>query len=508
LEKTSGLAKDLNAQDENSLPPESGWRFGRLGLWIGPMLFALQVYLSPLPLQPGGNEVVAVALWMLIWWISEAVPLPVTALLPIVLFSLTGVMSLDEALAPYSSKIVYLFFGGFLLALGLERHDLHKRIALLIIRAVGVSPPRMILGFMLSTAILSMWISNTATAVMMLPMALSCLQLIYQDQPASDLPNRDAKHFSTALVLGIAFSASIGGMGTVIGTPPNLVMRGYFENTLGIEVSFFQWMIWAMPVMLVILVATYILLTFVIFPCHRFKLDRAEQVFAAERERLGAISVAQWRMLAVFATTALLWMSSGFLRPLLPVLPLTGKPIPLTDEVIAIVAAIALFVIPGDKRDKRALLDWQSTTRLPWGILLLFGGGLSLAGGLEKTGVIQALSDFVQQMAGGQIILLLVLLVALAIYLTEVMSNVALVQVLVPVVAAVALGLDLNPLFFAVPTTLASSCAFMLPMATPPNAIVFATGHVTVRQMIRAGFWLNAVSLLVVILGAILLLPR
>ncbi|HAC89396.1 MAG TPA: anion transporter, partial [Planctomycetaceae bacterium] len=287
-----------------------------------------------------------------------------------------------------------------------------------------------------------------------------------------------------------------------------LVMRGYFENSLGIEVPFFQWMIWAMPVMLVILVATYILLTFVIFPCHRFKLDRAEQVFAAERERLGASSGAQWRMLAVFATTALLWMSSGFLRPFLPELPLTGKPIPLTDEVIAIVAAIALFVIPGEQRDKRALLDWQSTTRLPWGILLLFGGGLSLAGGLEKTGVIQALSDVVQQMAGGQILLLLVLLVTLAIYLTEVMSNVALVQVLVPVVAAVALGLDLNPLYLAVPTTLASSCAFMLPMATPPNAIVFATGHVTVRQMIRAGFWLNAVSLLVIVLGAILLLPR
>ncbi len=201
-------------------------------------------------------------------------------------------------------------------------------------------------------------------------------------------------------------------------------------------------------------------------------------------------------------------MSSGFLRPFLPELPLTGKPIPLTDEVIAIVAAIALFVIPGEQRDKRALLDWQSTTRLPWGILLLFGGGLSLAGGLEKTGVIQALSDVVQQMAGGQILLLLVLLVTLAIYLTEVMSNVALVQVLVPVVAAVALGLDLNPLYLAVPTTLASSCAFMLPMATPPNAIVFATGHVTVRQMIRAGFWLNAVSLLVIVLGAILLLPR
>lgn len=217
---------------------------------------------------------------------------------------------------------------------------------------------------------------------------------------------------------------------------------------------------------------------------------------------------AQWRMLMVFAVTALLWMSSGVLRSLLPILPLTGKPVPLTDEVIAIAASIALFVIPGDQRHGGALLDWQSTTRLPWGILLLFGGGLSLASGLEKAGVIQALSDNVQQLAGGHVVLLLILLVIMSISLTEVMSNVALVQVLVPVVAAVALGLDLNPLFFAVPTTLASSCAFMLPMATPPNAIVFATGHVTVRQMIRAGFWMNAVSLIAVLLGALALLPR
>lgn len=488
--------------------PFGGRQVERLGLLLGPLLFVLLITGSPLSLPPGGNEVVAVALWMLVWWIFESVPLPVTALLPIVLFSLTGVMTLDEALAPYSSKIVYLFFGGFLLALGLEKHGLHKRIALLIINAVGNSPPRIILGFMLSTAALSMWISNTATAVMMLPMALSCLQLIYQDQPPDDLPDLDAKRFSTALVLGIAFSASIGGMGTLIGTPPNLVMRGYFENSLGIEVPFFQWMFWAMPVMLVVLAAAYFLLTFVIFPCHRFELDRAELVFRRERQQLGSMTGAQWRMLMVFAVTALLWMSSGVLRSLLPILPLTGKPVPLTDEVIAIAASIALFVIPGDQRHGGALLDWQSTTRLPWGILLLFGGGLSLASGLEKAGVIQALSDNVQQLAGGHVVLLLILLVIMSISLTEVMSNVALVQVLVPVVAAVALGLDLNPLFFAVPTTLASSCAFMLPMATPPNAIVFATGHVTVRQMIRAGFWMNAVSLIAVLLGALALLPR
>lgn len=485
-----------------SASPDPGSRLvaQRIGLWIGPVLFTALLAIQPLNLPPGGNEVIGIALWMLCWWITEAVPLPVTALLPVVLMTLTGVVSLDEALRPYSSKIVYLFFGGFMLALGLEAHGLHQRIALLIIRLVGFSPPRLILGFLLATALLSMWISNTATAVMMLPMALSVLTLLNADTKQDFQQQQASQRFSAALILGIAYGANTGGMGTIIGTPPNLVMRGYFESQLGIEIPFFTWMVWAIPIVVVILFLIYFTLIYLIFPCHDLKLPNARQLFTDQLRELGPMRPVHWRMVGVFAVTALLWMFGGLIRPYLPRLPLTGAPIPLTDEIVAIAAAIALFVVPGEGKQGKALLDWEATRRLPWGILLLFGGGLSLANGLETTGVIQALSSQVEWMAGGRIILLVILLAAVSLYLTEVMSNVAMVQVLVPVVAAVALGAGVNPLFFALPVTLASSCAFMLPMATPPNAIVFSTGRLTVWQMIKAGFWLNLMSLAVILL--------
>lgn len=473
----------------------------RVGLVFGPAFFALLLHWKPMALAAGGNEVVAIAGWMLCWWVLEAVPLAVTALLPIVLLSLTGVMTLDEALRPYSSKIVYLFFGGFMLALALEAHGLHQRIALAIIRIVGTSPPRLILGFLLSTALLSMWISNTATAVMMLPMALSVLGLLESNISQSHEATKERTNFATVLVLCIAYGSNIGGMGTVIGTPPNLVMRGYFEEVLGREISFFTWMFWAVPMVIALLAVTYFLLTFVLFPCRRLQIDRAEAVFEAERLRLGPMRPVHWRMLAVFATTAGLWMFSGMIKPWLPILPLTGQPIPLTDEIIAVCAAIALFIVPGEGKQGKALLDWEATRRLPWGILLLFGGGLSMASGLEKTGVIQMLSEQIAWFSGGQALLLLILLTAMALYLTEVMSNVAMVQVLVPVVVAVAVGVDEEPLAFALPVTLASSCAFMLPMGTPPNAIVFSSGRLTVWQMLKAGAWLNLISLVIILVG-------
>jgi solute carrier family 13 (sodium-dependent dicarboxylate transporter), member 2/3/5 len=365
-------------------PDGSPW-VKRTGLVIGPILFALLLYWQPLSLASGGNEVVAIACWMLCWWVLEAVPLAVTALLPMVLLSMTGVMSLDEALRPYSSKIVYLFFGGFMLALGLEAHGLHQRIALFIIRCVGTSPPRLVLGFLISTALLSMWISNTATAVMMLPMAVSVLGLLDKSHTVSIDESTHRNNFATVLILCIAYGANIGGMGTLIGTPPNLVMRGHFEDVLGREVSFFSWMIWAVPIVIALLATTYLLLTFVLFPCHRLVIPQAEVVFEEERTRLGPMRPVHWRMLAVFVVTASLWMFSGIVRPLLPVLPLTGQPIPLTDEIIALCAAISLFILPGEGKQGKALLDWEATRRLPWGILLLFGGGLSMANGLERT---------------------------------------------------------------------------------------------------------------------------
>lgn len=475
----------------------------QLGLWLGPILFMLLLALRPLDVQtegsllkPGCNEVLATSAWVITWWVFEAVPLPVTALLPIVLFTILGVNKLDEVLVFYADRMLYLFLGGFVLALGLEAHNLHKRIALVIIRAVGLSPARLLLGFLLSTAFISMWISNTATAVMMLPMAMSCLALLNEGSTSEQLQSREHKNFATALLLCIAYGAGIGGMATVIGTPPNLYMQGYFAKELDIHISFPDWFCWGAPVVVFLLAGCYFLLI-VLFPCSRLSLSNAQQVFKTEQEKLGPMQPVHWRMLAVFVITATLWMSRSFIQDLLPIVPLTGKPLPLTDEVIAVAAAISLFLIPGGQPGK-PLLEWEATKRLPWGILLLFGGGIALAKALEQAGLLESLSRYVQQTTGDHPLLLILFLTTLCLYLTEVMSNIALVQVMIPIICSIAVGMNANPILFAFPATLAASCAFMLPMSTPPNGIVFGSGRIAIWDMIRAGFWLNLVSLITI----------
>ncbi|MFO0941089.1 MAG: SLC13 family permease [Pirellulales bacterium] len=478
----------------------------QIGLWLGPILFLAVLALRPLNveaegtlLQPGCNEVLAISVWIITWWVFEAVPLAVTALLPIVLFSTLGVKRLDEVLVCYADKVLYLFFGGFILALGLEAHNLHKRIALLIIRAVGLSPNRLLLGFLISTAFISMWISNTATAVMMLPMAMSCLSLLNEGQTREQLESREHKNFAAALMLIIAYGASIGGMSTIIGTPPNLYMRGYFAEELGINISFFTWMLWGIPITILLVAATYLLLTIFLFPCSKLGLTNAQQVFLVEQEKLGQMKPVHWRMIIVFGVTTLLWMTRSFIQNYLPNLPLTGKPIPLSDEVIAIAAAISLFLIPGSEKGKK-ILEWEDTKKMPWGILLLFGGGIAIAKSLEQAGLLEALSKVVQETTGDHPLLLIILLTTLCLYLTEVMSNIALVQVMIPIIAAIAVGMDADPVLFAFPATLAASCAFMLPMSTPPNGIVFGSGKIAVWDMIRAGFWLNLASLIIILI--------
>ncbi len=481
-----------------------GWTQG-IAIALGPMLFALIVWgqlfvreiegRPDLSLTPAANLVLAVAVWMLTWWITESVPLAVTALLPMLLFPLLQIMPQEQAAAPYGDPVVYLFFGGFVLALGLETHGLHKRIALAIIRWTGFSPPRLVLGFMLATALLSMWISNTATAVMMLPMAVSVLNLMNQD-PA----NRVDSRFAAALVLAIAYGANIGGMATLIGTPPNLVMAGYFRKELGIEISFMAWFTVAMPVVIVLLFVTYWLLVSWLFPCRKIQLPAVEQIFATERARLGIMGRAELSMLVVFVVTASLWVLRGTIVSFFPGLA-------LSDTSIALLATIALFVIPAQTRPFRPLLTWEATARLPWGILLLFGGGLCLAEAFRVTGVIVTLGNMFASIGGGNFWLTVILLTGAALYLTEVMSNVALVTVFIPVICGIATQMDLNPLTLAMPATLAASCAFMFPMATPPNAIVFASGQISIRQMAVAGFWLNLASITVIVILTQILIP-
>lgn len=475
------------------------WRldFAFAGLLAGPLVFLFMMLASPFDFTTDQWKVLAVAALMLIWWLTEAIPIAVTALLPIVLLPSLGVLTLKETTAQYGSDIVYLFLGGFMIALALEKWHLHRRIALGIVKLTGTGADRIILGFMLATAALSLWISNTACAVMMLPMALSVIRLV-QD-PSVDIDERGRKNFSISLLLGVAYAANAGGIGTLIGTPPNLVMAGYLRDQLGIDVSFMDWLKVGLPFSLVLLVSTYFMLTRLMFPNRLGVIKGAGELIDKEYRELGPLGEPEFRVLSVFLITALLWIFRSWLDSILPFMG-------LNDTGIAVAATIALFIIPSRKRSARKLLEWEDSKGLPWGILLLFGGGLSLAAALQSVGIIKLIGDGITGLGIESTFGLMMALSIVALFLTEVMSNVALTMVFVPVAAAIGVGMGASPLYFTVPVTIAASCAFMLPMATPPNAIVFASGHLKISDMARAGFVLNLIAALLISLMAMALM--
>lgn len=470
----------------------------KTGLFLGPLIFLILLLLpAPAAITPEGWRVLALASLMLIWWISEAVPLPVAALLPMVGLPLLEIDNMQAAAAPYADPIVFLFMGGFMIALAMERWNLHRRIALNIVRLTGTNANGIILGFMLATWAISMWISNTATAVMMLPIALSVIDLLTRRKDA--YPEAGIRNFAVAMMLGIAYGANIGGTATIIGTPPNVVFAGYIRQTFNYEVSFAKWMLVGLPFATILLGLTYLLLVRVLFPNRLGRFAGAAQLIEEELKELGPITLAERRTLVVFVATALCWIFRVQIIGLLPWLK-------LTDPIIAMVAAVALFVIPVDFPKFQFLLDWKDTERLPWGILLLFGGGLSLAAALEKTGLISLIGEQFAHVQNATFLIILGLS-TVSLFLTEVMSNVALVTVLLPMVGGIAVAADIRPLLVCMPVTLAASCAFMLPMSTPPNAIVFASGYLRVPQMARAGFFLNLITIVLVALIVHFLMP-
>jgi sodium-dependent dicarboxylate transporter 2/3/5 len=459
----------------------------KIGLFLGPILFTIILLLpAPSALTPEAWKVIALAILMLVWWVTEAVPLAVTSLLPIIGLPLLGVLGRKAAAAPYANPVVFLFMGGFMIALAMERWNLHRRIALNIVRVTGTNANGIVLGFMLATAALSMWISNTATTVMMLPIALSVIDLLRSSN--ENLPKKGIRHFALALMLGIAYSANIGGTATIIGTPPNVVFSGFIRETYDLEVSFATWMAFGVPFALILIGLTYLFIVKWLYPNGLGDFEGAQELIEKEVNALGKISDAEKKVLIVFVSTALLWMFRSRIVKLIPVLP-------LNDEGIALAATVALFVIPLDFKKGRFLMEWKDTSKLPWGILLLFGGGLSLANALAETGLIDLIGA---QFKGLDNVGLLVILglTAVSLFLTEIMSNVALVTIFLPVVGAIAIGMGIDPLLICIPVTLAASCAFMLPMSTPPNAIVFASGHLKVAEMVRAGIILNIISIL------------
>lgn len=456
-------------------------------------MFAVILLLSPPSgLSVKGWHTVALALLMASWWITEAMPISVTALLPILLIPILGIDTIKNAVSPYANPLIYLFLGGFMIAIAMERWNLHRRIALNIIKSVGTSPSSIIIGFIISSAFLSMWVSNTATSLMMLPIALSVLELVDRESKDTEKYN-----FEIVLVLCIAYACNIGGMGTLIGTPPNALLAGFIDSNYGVELGFLQWMMVGIPIMIVSLPLMYLILTKVVYPINLKEIPGGEELINKELAELGEITNPEKKVAVVFVATALLWISRPLITNIIP---------QLTDTGIAIAACVALFLIPVDDEENGFVLEWKDTKKLPWGVLILFGGGLSLASAISNTGLAKWIGSGVAGLNSWPIILLVSLIILLIIFLTEITSNLATTAAFLPILASVALGLGENPLLLAVPTALAASCAFMLPVATPPNAIIYGTGKITIPEMSKAGLWLNMLFLIIISISAFTLI--
>jgi solute carrier family 13 (sodium-dependent dicarboxylate transporter), member 2/3/5 len=517
-DRADGIEDEQDAADLVDVPElgetREPRRITRRAVWgrlLGPVAAVATYLLLPAGeggLDDGGRATTAIAVLMAVWWVTEALPLAVTALLPIVLFPLTGALDLEATTAPYANDLIFLFLGGFVLALAMQRWGLHRRIALMTVRAVGTRSKQMVGGFMLATAFLSMWVSNTATAVMMLPIGVSVLGLVAKrvDDVATDgdgeiRTGEGASNIATALMLGIAYAASIGSLGTIIGTPPNAFLIGYLSQDQGIEIGFGQWMLFAVPLSVVFLAIAWWLLTSRFYPPEVDVIPGGTELIQSELDELGPISPGERRVAAVFALTALAWVLNSLLADLLEGTFLER----LDDAMIAVAAAIVLFAIPVDREHGVFAMDWATARRLPWGILLLFGGGLSLAAGISENGVDAYIGEQLGALADLPLWLLIAVVVASVIVLTELTSNTATAAALVPIIGGTAVALGLDPMQLAVPAAIAATCAFALPVATPPNAIVFGTGHVTVTQMARAGAVLNVIGVLLITLLTVLL---
>jgi len=471
--------------------------FKSVAFLLGPLWCVALLAIPGNVINSGMDPVIAVAGWMVIWWITEAVSISVTALLPLALFPLLGIMDIKTVSSNYANPIVYLFFGGFVIALALEKVQLHKRIALSILKITGTKANGIILGFMIATALMSMWISNTASTVVMLPIAVSVIALLRND--ADGFTQKD-QNFALAIMLGIAFSANIGGMATLIGTPPNSVMLAFLNEQYSIDIGFFQWMKMGVPFSLIMLIITYSAIVHVFYPNGLGTIKSSGKIIQKELDKLGSMSRGEKVVLIIFLLTAVSWMLRGIINSWFPELN-------LTDTTIAMIAALSMFIVPLDLKKAKFPLSWEDTTKLPWGILILFGGGLALASGLTQGGFIDMIGDFIASQNNWSIWFITTVLITLMLFMTELMSNVALVTILVPLVVGIALGLETPILNMVIPVTLASSCAFMLPMATPPNAIVFASGHIKVSQMARIGIILNIISVLLLCLVAYYIIP-
>ncbi len=471
-----------------------------VGLVLGPVLALLMLLADPpADLSTAGWRTAAAGVLMAVWWASEAVPIAVTALLPIVLFPMLGIKALPDTVTPYSNKVIYLFLGGFIVAFAMQRWNLHRRIALSILERVGGNGRSLVGGFMFASATLSMWVMNTSTTMMLLPIAVSIISVIHNN--VEGLTEKDKKNFQYALLLGVAYGATIGGMSTLIGTAPNAMFASFMQTTYGVEIDFARWMLVGVPLSALMLPMAWLALTRWIFNVGFKTSGEGRAALHRMKEEMGRISVPEKRVAIVFVLMALTWIT----RRLLVELPGLSA---LDDSIIAMAGAIALFLIPsGDKSDP-VLLRWQYAEKLPWGVLILFGGGLSLASAVSDTGLAHWLGGSLQALGALPVAVLVVIAATMIIFLTELTSNIATTATFLPVVGAIAIEAGIDPIVLTVPVTFAASCAFMLPVATPPNAIVFGSGMLTIPKMIRAGMILNLFGIVLVSTVALFLAPK
>ena len=475
-------------------------RYQDIGIWLGPAITLVMLWVGP---QGGLDEpawrTAAVGLWMAVWWATEARPVGVTAFIPLILFAPLGITTLKSAAAHYANPIIYLYLGGFLIALAMQRWNLHKRIALMLLTVSGTNGRSLVGGFMLTAALLSMWMTNTSTTMMLLPIVSSVIAVIADT--VKNISDEERRNFNLCLLLGTAFGATIGGVATLVGTPPNAFLAAFLADNYGIEISFARWMLVGVPVTVIMLPLCWMILTRFVYPISFQTSQETQDLLESLKKSLGPVSTAERRVGIIFLCVVAGWM----LRPWLSrFLPLDG----VSDSGIVMMAAFVMFLVPSGGRNTLRLLNWQQTKELPWEILILFGGGLSLAASVSETGLAYWLGASLVPLGALGIAAIVVGAVILVIFLTELTSNLATTATLLPVLAALALELGVSPVTLTVPVALAASCAFMLPVATPPNAIVFGSGMITIPQMARAGFWMNMLGIVLLSLVALLLAPQ
>ncbi|GGB44443.1 sodium-dependent dicarboxylate transporter SdcS [Lentibacillus populi] len=473
----------------------------KVGLILGPLLFLLTLLLfQPEGLSPEARAVLAVTLWVATWWITEPIPIAVTSLFPIILLPITGAMDGDTVVSSYGNDIIFLFLGGFFIATAMEKWNLHKRIALSIISVIGTSPQRIVLGFMVATAFLSMWVSNTAATMMLIPMGLAII-----NQATSSLEKgeyaKEIPKFEKAVIFGIGYAATIGGLGTLIGTPPLSILAATVGKMFDTEISFADWMMVGVPVAILLIPILWLYLTKIVYRVNFRELPGGKEQINKERRSLGEISYEEKAVAAVFTFAAFMWITRTFIWENIVHVP------GISDGIIAMAATILLFLIPSKQEDGSKIMEWKDSKDIPWGILILFGGGLAIAAGFTETGLSDWIGNQLAGLEGMNIFIIMLVATGVILFLTEITSNTATGTMIIPVVATLGLALNVHPFALMVPCAMAANCAFMLPVGTPPNAIIYGTGKLKITEMVKNGFWLNIISLSLIVVAVYFYLP-